>query len=304
MQANYMTMVNNFYDLVTDFYEYGWGQSFHFAPRWKGESFNESLARSEHFLAAQLQLKPGMQCLDIGCGVGGPMRSIARFSGAKVMGVNNNDYQITRGSKFNRQAGLDKLCDFVKADFMKLPFADNSYDAAFTIEATCHAPDKVGVFSEILRCLKPGALFAGYEWCMTDKYEPRNPYHKQLKYGIEVGNGLPDIASTHDVLAALQKAGFEIVTSFDINADAHSPFQIPWYDSLSGKFSVSGFRHTIPGMYITHAFVSVLEKCKVAPAGSVHVSNMLIKTAADLVRAGELEIFTPDFFFLVRKPLN
>ena len=35
-------MVNNFYDLVTDFYEYGWCQSFHFAPRYKGETFLES----------------------------------------------------------------------------------------------------------------------------------------------------------------------------------------------------------------------------------------------------------------------
>lgn len=31
----YQTMITNFYDLVTDFYEYGWGQSFHFGPRWK-----------------------------------------------------------------------------------------------------------------------------------------------------------------------------------------------------------------------------------------------------------------------------
>ena len=28
-------MANDFYDLVTDFYEYGWGQCFHFAARTK-----------------------------------------------------------------------------------------------------------------------------------------------------------------------------------------------------------------------------------------------------------------------------
>ena len=299
-----MLMVNNFYDLVTDFYEYGWGQSFHFAPRYKDESFNESLARSEHFLASQLKLAPGMKCLDIGCGIGGPMRQIARFSGANITGVNNNDYQIKRGNKQNVQGGLDKLCDFVKADFMSLPIKDSSYDAAFTIEATCHAPDKVGVFSEILRCLKPGALFAGFEWCMTDKYEPQNPYHRELKFGIEVGNGLPDIASTHDVIDALKKAGFEIVTYHDLHKDVHSPHQIPWYDSLSAKFSFSGFRHTVPGMMMTHAMVTVLEKCRIAPSGTVHVHDMLLKTAKALVRSGELEIFTPDFFFLVRKPSN
>jgi sterol 24-C-methyltransferase len=30
-------MTNSFYDLVTDFYEYGWGQSFHFAKLFKGK---------------------------------------------------------------------------------------------------------------------------------------------------------------------------------------------------------------------------------------------------------------------------
>src|SRR3954462_8452552 len=85
-KAQYATMVNDYYDLVTDFYEYGWGQSFHFAPRHKGESFEASLARHELYLAHVLGLKPGMKVLDVGCGVGGPMRAIARFSGATVVG--------------------------------------------------------------------------------------------------------------------------------------------------------------------------------------------------------------------------
>ena len=31
-KEEYASMVTAFYDLITDFYEYGWGQSFHFAP--------------------------------------------------------------------------------------------------------------------------------------------------------------------------------------------------------------------------------------------------------------------------------
>jgi Cytochrome P450/Mycolic acid cyclopropane synthetase len=100
-KANYTTMVNDYYDLVTDFYEFGWGQAFHFAPRHNGESFPASIARHEFFLALRLGLKPGMKVVDVGCGVGGPMRAIARFSGATVVGVNNNDYQIRRGTKQN-----------------------------------------------------------------------------------------------------------------------------------------------------------------------------------------------------------
>ena len=31
----------------------------------------------------------------------------------------------------------------MQADFMKMPFPDNSFDAIYAIEATCHAPDAV-----------------------------------------------------------------------------------------------------------------------------------------------------------------
>src|SRR3954453_11527552 len=163
-KANYTTMVNDYYNLVTDFYEYGWGQSFHFAPRHKGESFEASLVRHELYLAHVLGLRPGMKVLDVGCGVGGPMRAIARFSGANVVGVNNNDYQIDRGNKHNDKAHLSQQCSFLKADFMKLPVSDKTYDAVYAIEATCHAPDKVKLFTELFRVMKDGAEFAGYEW--------------------------------------------------------------------------------------------------------------------------------------------
>ena len=46
---------------------------------------------------------------------------------------------------------------------------------------------------EIMRVLKPGSCFAGYEWCATDAYDPSNPQHKEVMAEIELGNGLPDV---------------------------------------------------------------------------------------------------------------
>ncbi|KAK3217821.1 hypothetical protein Dsin_011791 [Dipteronia sinensis] len=43
------------------------------------KSLRESIKRHEHFLALQLGLKKGQKVLDVGCGIGGPMREIARF---------------------------------------------------------------------------------------------------------------------------------------------------------------------------------------------------------------------------------
>lgn len=58
---------------------------------------------------------------------------------------------------------------------IQVPAEDETYDAIYEVEATCHAPDKVGIYTEIKRLLKPGQLFAGYEWIVTDKYPLLSP---------------------------------------------------------------------------------------------------------------------------------
>jgi 24-methylenesterol C-methyltransferase len=80
-------LVDVFYSLVTDIYEYGWGQSFHFSPRLPGKTWAASEAAHEARVAVELRLRPGMRVLDAGCGVGGPMRTIAAVSGAHVTGM-------------------------------------------------------------------------------------------------------------------------------------------------------------------------------------------------------------------------
>jgi sterol 24-C-methyltransferase len=59
-----------------------------------------------------------MKVLDVGCGVGGPAREIVKFTGAHVTGLNNNDYQIERATRYAAKEGLSHLLDFKKGDFM------------------------------------------------------------------------------------------------------------------------------------------------------------------------------------------
>jgi len=90
----YAKMVNAYYELATSFYEWGWGASFHFSYRMQGESFGEGTRRHEYSLASHLGLKPGAKVVDVGCGIGGPMRNITRFTGWDVTGITVNEYQV------------------------------------------------------------------------------------------------------------------------------------------------------------------------------------------------------------------
>jgi len=301
-KESYTNVVNDYYDLVTLFYEYGWGCSFHFAPMNNQDSFQTSIARHEHYLALKLGLKEEMKVLDVGCGVGGPLIEISRFSGAQITGLNNNDFQIKRGQKLLQKAGLQDRCSFLKADFMNIPVSDNTYDSIYAIEATCHAPDKVKIYSEIWRVLKPGSYFAAYEWCMTDKYDPNNEQHNKIKYDIELGDGIPNLDTTAVVLEALKKAKFNIIQHKDLAiTDTINP--IPWYVHLESSYlSLNGIKFTWIGNLTSKIVLGGLQKLKIAPEGTLRAHDILLTAADGLSKGGREKIFTPMFFFLVQKP--
>lgn len=121
----------SYYDLATDFYEEAWGQSFHFCRFAVTEPFPQALARHEHFLAHKLGIEEDMQVLDVGCGVGGPAREIARFAGCEVVGVNNNAYQIARAKRYAQRAGLAEQVSFLKGDFMVSTHPKANHSSSF-----------------------------------------------------------------------------------------------------------------------------------------------------------------------------
>ena len=290
-----------YYDLVTDFFEYGWGQSFHFAPCASKESFAASLARHEHYLAHRLGLGPGMTAIDLGCGVGGPLIEIARFSGARITGVNINAMQLERAERRCKAAGLDHLSDWLHCDFMEVDVPDATFDTAYSIEATTCAADKPGVYAEAFRLLKPGGFLAVYEYCMTDQFNPNDPIHQRLKAEIEYSGALPDIALTHEVDDVMRKVGFELIEARDLAADA--PPGIPWYQPLVGSgLSFASFRSSTVGRRVTSSVLWLLERLRVVPRGTTQVSSLLNLCAVSLAEAGRLGIFTPMYFVYARKP--
>ena len=55
--SNKEELVTSYYDVATDFFEYGWGESFHFSQLRPGESREHAFAKHEYYLALKLQLK-------------------------------------------------------------------------------------------------------------------------------------------------------------------------------------------------------------------------------------------------------
>jgi len=305
-KGNAQKFVNSFYNIATDFYEQGWGQSFHFAPRGNHETFREAMLRHEHYIALKLGIQADDVVLDLGCGIGGPMRNISQFTGANIVGVTINDYQVQRGNEINKAEGLESRCLLKQGDFCKLSeFEDNSVDKVFAIESTCHSPNRCEVYDQVYRVLKPGGKFASYEWVLNeDTFNPQDEGHLTIKYEIEKGNALPDLITEKAVLGYFKQSGFDVTYSEDLDKTSREKGQIPWHHSMMAKCTVENFQHTRCGMTFTHYLTWFLEKINLAPKGTFRTHGILRVAAEGLVKSGENQIFTPMFLVVAQKPME
>lgn len=302
---SYQDMVIRYFDLATVFYEWGWGSSFHFANRAPHESFDEAVRRHEYMMASHLRVfGKDKHVLDVGCGIGGPMRNICKFLGCRITGITINPYQVGRGNHLNAaDPQCASLCRSVQGDFMKLPFEKESFDAAYALEATPHAPDHKACYKQIFDVLKPGAYFVLDEWCMTDLYDETNSEHRHLKNKLEYGSALPDVPTTRACLRKLEEVGFEVVLADDLAlkaVDGIESWLVPFLPSWS-PLSIR-FQFTWLGEMVLNAVIVAAETLRLAPSGTVKTQKMLKEGAVGLRDAGLQGIFTATYIVVAKKP--
>ena len=109
---------DDYYNFVSPIYEHFWGQTFHYCPVSPGKGIQASMHEYDTMFAGLVGIKEGMKVLDVGCGVGGPARTIASEKRCFVTGVTRNEWHIERGRVLTKEAGLEGRMVHVKADFM------------------------------------------------------------------------------------------------------------------------------------------------------------------------------------------
>ena len=297
--------VKEYYDLCSEFMVFGWGESLHFAPLSPRESLEESKTRHQRQMIAKLELREGMTVIDVGCGIGGPLRRVVREAGVRVVGVNSNEIQLSKARSLDAEAGIDHMVDYLACSFMDMaPIADDTFDRGYAIESTCHAPDKAGAFAEIYRVLKPGALLWGQEMCMTDKFDPDDHRHRAVKQELMHGIALKDIATMGEVNRALEATGFEVIEGRDQAVEENGP-TTPWYQPMETRRGTLGNALVrLPlGRKLLIWSLRTAEALRMFPKGSAEVVGLLDRTANAYVAGGRTGVFTPLYCFLARKPL-
>ena len=135
---------------------------------------------------------------------------------------------------------------------------------------------------------------------MTDRFDPKNPFHLKIKADIELGGSVINIDDRETVDSALLAEGYEVLETRDLSVQTGP--SIPWYHPLVGSGdSLAAFRSSRIGRRGTHNSLRVLEALRIAPKGSVRVSETLNLYAVAMAEAGWLGIFTPMYFLHARK---
>jgi SAM-dependent methyltransferase len=283
-----------YYDMMTPLIEAYYGPSWHFVPpAYRGQSRLEATRALYGRIAGELDLRPGTRALDLGCGVGGALRAVARQSGAGVHGVALTQGEVDEGNRLCRDDALDGRCVLRRGELTALPFEDRAFDAAYAIYSLKYLPDLAPVLGEIRRVLRPGGRLAVYCLLKTAAYDPTDADHVRIVGDIEYATGMPSLRTVDETVTAAKAAGFRVASRTELSqgdavwfGDFVEHFFLPWAVSSRLLGQLSGF----------------CERIGVLPAGFTAFNDVFVRgTVRNLIEAGRRGILTGSCLLVFRK---
>lgn len=129
---------------------------------WSGQPDKEE-RYSELFQA--LRIAPDERVLEVGCGVGGASRLLAKLTGGAnpIVAVDPSRLAVEEARRMAAEASLGESVEFHVMDGRDLRFGDATFDVAFCSRVLVHARDPERILSEMIRVLKPGGRLLAVE---------------------------------------------------------------------------------------------------------------------------------------------
>ncbi len=124
-----------------------------------------------HMSSFSDHLDENTKLLDLGSGMGGTPRYLAKTYHCQVTGLNLSEVENDRHRRKNEEQWLDKRIEVVDGNFEDVPFPDESFDIVWSQDSLLHSPDRKKVLSEAHRVLKKGG-----ELIFTDPMQTEDAY--------------------------------------------------------------------------------------------------------------------------------
>ncbi|KAL6521040.1 Gamma-tocopherol methyltransferase, chloroplastic [Orobanche gracilis] len=196
--------------------------------------------------------------VDVGCGIGGSSRYLARKYGASCRGITLSPVQAQRAQELAAVQGVDGKesevfrfrvsvnnnitpipqrlsqkagrVSFQVADALNQPFPDDQFDLVWSMESGEHMPDKTKFVNELARVAAPGGTIIIVTWCHRDlspDEESLRSDEKDLLNKICSAYYLPEWCSASDYVKLLESLSLE-----DIKAADWSQYVAPFWPAV------------------------------------------------------------------------
>lgn len=181
-------------------------------------------------LARAAGLHSAKYVLDVGSGVGGTSRCLAKEFGCRVTGIDLTDEYCRAAKMLTAKTGLAHLVDYRQGDATKLPFDDQAFDVVWTEHVAMNIPDKTRLYKEIHRVLKPGGTLAIYDVLAG----PSGPVLFPVPWARTPDTSF--LVQPNELRKLLEGTGFTITDWSDTTEAARA-----WFVSLAEKIRKEGF---------------------------------------------------------------
>ena len=205
--------------------------------RWGMNPFNREamLERMNREVLERLQLNGEVargthaRILDMGCGLGATLRSIAhRLPEAELFGITLVPWQLDQGRLLNQACGADRIT-LALGDYEGTTFSSGSFDGVYAVESSCygHGADKAALLAESYRLLRRGGRMVvadGFLGPGKLRGLQKSMYRKLRDCWVIDGLGEVD-----KFTRAMERIGFKDVVVEQVQARVTpSVFHVPW----------------------------------------------------------------------------
>lgn len=134
--------------------QYQYGDSEKLRIRYEAHTMYSERTSDWHALFTEvLDIVPGEDVVDVGCGPGGIHKQLFR-AGAQVFGIDASPGMVAEAKAQAERDGLNVQVQVGDAE--NLPFSDDQFDAALCCHMLYHVPDIRKALTELRRVVRPG----------------------------------------------------------------------------------------------------------------------------------------------------
>ena len=181
---------------------------------------------------ASLQPPRGSRGLDAGCGIGQPAMLLAEAVGPEghVTGLDISSPLLEHAEKVAAQAGMSGRMSFRQGDIANLPFDDDTFDWAWSVDCAGYpGGDIIPLLEEMMRVVVPGGTVAVMAWS-SQQLLPGYPL-LEARLNATCSSYLPHLRGARPqanflrALAGLRAAGLQDCSARTFVGDAQAPLQ-------------------------------------------------------------------------------